>query len=841
MVLSSSSSSSSLGVPSRRRRRRPFVTIVGAIVCCVIIGVVLSADGIDCIDIKPQLSGGDASTTSGLSDPTTQQAVVGAGGGSVYVAGTGRDGGGVTSLEIVSPSSDGLQILTDTLTVVVRVNFRAGFSSYSDHSVCLAFNGQAPKSPCATFAPGAGPPSASVATNSLITSFVLGDIPAGFYSLTAHAAPATKSPSREFEVITEASCSSSHQHQANVTIVDGFTFFNEFDMLLLRLETLNDFVDKFLIVEAPRTFTGENKPLYWSEVGVKDPRFRPYLHKITLAVVESFPESEATAAWDREYYQRDYISTVASRSFPPDAFLIVSDVDEIPSPRALMMIRNCKHVHTPLTLQSSYFYYNFNWKKRGSWDGIQVMKVCQFGREMTASSLRRILGYAGGSKLKEEFPPSLADFDYGTGSPCSVAVISLLKNSGWHLSYFLPKSEIINKIKSFSHTEFSSDATLDAIREKFDTFVSTGSDLFGRRDEAEEMEFVAAGSASLPPTALSYPMFFRRVTSQVDVTRAESYKQQFEPVPLSDLEPFYIHGNAVGGVSKACRYQVGDADYNRAAYDDDGHPAFAIGIVSALGNFDRRQTIRSTWLNHPELLKTKSGHRKHEYAFFVGLDSATGSIPASIVEEMNTYHDIVVVNKVDTYKNMIYKVVALFDWGARTCMATYVCRCNDDVYLRFGKVFLSLFHEYVPTNIYAGYFMDEVKVLRPEEEWNGHNEKSSQVSRSTYPADVYPVFAQGNAYILSSDLASLVVDLKNQPWRKLFADDLLVGLIMDQSLAKRVLIHSDFVTDGADFVCTEDAFFHFDISSNQMRALYQNDLRREAGEKDVLQCDGVSV
>ena len=64
---------------------------------------------------------------------------------------------------------------------------------------------------------------------------------------------------------------------------------------------------------------------------------------------------------------------------------------------------------------------------------------------------------------------------------------------------------------------------------------------------------------------------------------------------------------------------------------------------------------------------------------------------------------------------------------------------------------------------------------------------------------------------------------------------------MDQSLAKRVLIHSDFVTDGADFVCTEDAFFHFDISSNQMRALYQNDLRREAGEKDVLQCDGVSV
>lgn len=37
-------------------------------------------------------------------------------------------------------------------------------------------------------------------------------------------------------------------------VYDVFTFFNELDLLELRLEMLNDYVDKFVIVECVETF-----------------------------------------------------------------------------------------------------------------------------------------------------------------------------------------------------------------------------------------------------------------------------------------------------------------------------------------------------------------------------------------------------------------------------------------------------------------------------------------------------------------------------------------------------------------------------------------------------------
>ena len=40
---------------------------------------------------------------------------------------------------------------------------------------------------------------------------------------------------------------------------DCFLFFNELDLLEIRFNILNDFVDYFVIVEASQTFQGENK------------------------------------------------------------------------------------------------------------------------------------------------------------------------------------------------------------------------------------------------------------------------------------------------------------------------------------------------------------------------------------------------------------------------------------------------------------------------------------------------------------------------------------------------------------------------------------------------------
>ena len=48
-----------------------------------------------------------------------------------------------------------------------------------------------------------------------------------------------------------------------MTIFDTFTFYNELDLLELRLNILGDVVDYFVINEATITFTGKTKPLYY--------------------------------------------------------------------------------------------------------------------------------------------------------------------------------------------------------------------------------------------------------------------------------------------------------------------------------------------------------------------------------------------------------------------------------------------------------------------------------------------------------------------------------------------------------------------------------------------------
>ena len=68
---------------------------------------------------------------------------------------------------------------------------------------------------------------------------------------------------------------------------DIFTLNNELDMLELRLNILNDYVDYFVIVEATETFTGVDKPLYYQ---LNKERFSEFEHKIIHFVIKDTPK-----------------------------------------------------------------------------------------------------------------------------------------------------------------------------------------------------------------------------------------------------------------------------------------------------------------------------------------------------------------------------------------------------------------------------------------------------------------------------------------------------------------------------------------------------------------------
>ena len=69
-------------------------------------------------------------------------------------------------------------------------------------------------------------------------------------------------------------------------IYDCFIFFNELELLELRLNELAGVVDKFVLVEATRTFTNEPKPLFFQE---NRARFREFDSRIIHVVVADSP------------------------------------------------------------------------------------------------------------------------------------------------------------------------------------------------------------------------------------------------------------------------------------------------------------------------------------------------------------------------------------------------------------------------------------------------------------------------------------------------------------------------------------------------------------------------
>ena len=84
-------------------------------------------------------------------------------------------------------------------------------------------------------------------------------------------------------------------------IFDCFTFYNELDLLQIRLEELYDVVNHFVLVEATTTFTNRPKEMLFKQ---NRARYSKYLDKIIYVPVE-LPGS--SNAWDNERAQRNAI------------------------------------------------------------------------------------------------------------------------------------------------------------------------------------------------------------------------------------------------------------------------------------------------------------------------------------------------------------------------------------------------------------------------------------------------------------------------------------------------------------------------------------------------------
>ncbi len=258
-------------------------------------------------------------------------------------------------------------------------------------------------------------------------------------------------------------------------IYDCFTFFNELDLLEIRLNILNDTVDKFVLVEATRTHQGKTKPLYFSE---NRDRFRSFQHKIIHIVVDDYPtffsKWRMPSAWDIEKHQRNAIAKGLIDCKSEDV-IIVSDLDEIPDPKQVTIFKDIPGLKV---FQQRDFYYYLNCvgldNSEEWWYGSVMAHFNDFKNPQELRSVSKKM-HAGKMRILKDrryrFFKSIFHSIYRKN-------ITMIDRGGWHFGYLGGVNKIIEKLEAFAHAEYNKEIFKNKLTVQ--TAINNGMDLFGR-------------------------------------------------------------------------------------------------------------------------------------------------------------------------------------------------------------------------------------------------------------------------------------------------------------------------------------------------------------------------
>ena len=228
-------------------------------------------------------------------------------------------------------------------------------------------------------------------------------------------------------------------------IYDCFMYFDEEVVVNVRLHTLNEFVDYFVIVESRFTHKGDPRELKFDHK-----KFQKFRDKIIYIIdEEAYPQTHEIRTEDsendrstklifnaayRENGQRNLIAKGLKEANDEDLILI-SDVDEIPKLSGL----NFKSIKEKIILfKQDMFYYKFNLQLPDLiWTGT---KACKKKNLISPQWLRNI--------KDRKYSFFRIDTFFSKTKFISIKIIS---DGGWHFSNIKTPKEIEFKLRSYLH------------------------------------------------------------------------------------------------------------------------------------------------------------------------------------------------------------------------------------------------------------------------------------------------------------------------------------------------------------------------------------------------------
>ncbi|WP_431644164.1 benzoate transporter [Enterobacter asburiae] len=243
-------------------------------------------------------------------------------------------------------------------------------------------------------------------------------------------------------------------------IYDCFLYYDEDMLLEIRLNTLADIVDRFVIVESTHTFTGNKRSLHF-DVN----KFSKFKDKIIYVVYdeepilkpsEDFnqdreidpwqPEVFVVDAWANEAAQRNAIMQGLSGA-KDDDLIFISDVDEIFSPETIESVNPNKLCST---IYLNFFNYQFNMQVFNT-DG--TPRKCKLPRATKFKNLVTFFGGEPESFRNLKRTQSVKNWSWFKWNWFKINN-KIIDNGGWHFSWVMTPERISEKMSTISHTEY---------------------------------------------------------------------------------------------------------------------------------------------------------------------------------------------------------------------------------------------------------------------------------------------------------------------------------------------------------------------------------------------------
>ena len=222
-------------------------------------------------------------------------------------------------------------------------------------------------------------------------------------------------------------------------IYDCFMYFDENLVTDMRLNILDKYVDKFVVVEATRDHSGKKKKLNFD---IKN--FKKFENKIVHYIVDDIPEKvdNYKKGWSPNFYRENFHRNSISKAIEvcePNDLILISDADEIPNLDTLDKIKIKKFA----LFSQKNFYYKLNLQSDDRWLGTgacykKYLKSPQWLRNKRF--LRR--GFFRRIFFKTQ----------------------IIENGGWHFSFLKTPEEIAKKMLSYGHGELENLANIQNIK-----------------------------------------------------------------------------------------------------------------------------------------------------------------------------------------------------------------------------------------------------------------------------------------------------------------------------------------------------------------------------------------